>query len=340
MGTRTTSGAAGSTRSRWKTLLWARGQDYPACEVIGADDRSDDGTGQILEEFARRHEKLKAIRIAELPKGWLGKPYALAAAYQRATGDWLVFTDADVRFAPDVLRRAMALARERNWDHLTLLAEVEMPRFWEKVAIGYLGLGFVLGIRPWRVDKPRAGSYMGVGAFQLVRRSVYEAIGTHRRLALEVVDDMKLGKLIKRGGFRSGVASGKGFVCLRWLEGLSNVVRGLTKNIFAGLGFSVLRTIASVLGVVGISVLPFLALPFVHGAGRILAAVSVGFALLLQGSLFRGAGSNPVYAVAHPLGALVFCYILLRSMLVTLWRGGVVWRNTFYPLEELRHGRV
>jgi hypothetical protein len=315
-------------------------QDYPRYEVIGVDDRSQDATGVILDEWAARDPRSKAIHVGQLPAGWLGKPHGLAAAYTQSKGEWLVFTDADVCFAPGLLRHAVALALAKRWDHLTLLAAVDMPDFWEKVAITYLGIGFVLGVRPWRVDNPRAGTYMGVGAFQLIRRSTYEAIGTHRRLAMEVVDDMKLGKLVKQAGFRSGVAPSDGFVAIRWHEGLGKVIEGLTKNMFAGTGYSVRKTLIGVLGIFGISILPFLALPFVHGVAQILAAISVGFAVLFQGILVRGIRLSPLYGLTHPLGAAIFGYILLRSMVVTLWRGGVLWRNTFYPLDELRRGMV
>ncbi len=276
--------------------------------------------------------------IAEIRKQ--GKPYGLYAGYQHAAGDWLVFTDADVRFARDLLRRAVTLAKHKNWDHLTLLAAVDLVGFWETTAVIYLGLGFVFGIQPWQVSNPRSGRYMGVGAFQLLRRSTYEAIGTHQRLAMEVVDDMKLGKLVKQGGFRSGAATSDGFIHVRWHEGLANIVRGLTKNLFAGCSFSVSRVLASVLGVFGMSVLPFLALPLASGLPRALAAVSVVMALTLHALLTRPARVSPLYAFTQPLGAIIFCYMLLRSMLVTLWQKGIVWRDTFYPLEELKRGLV
>ena len=179
------------------------------------------------------------IHVKKLPEGWLGKPNALQAAYSRSSGEWIVFTDADVRFAPDLLRRTMALAQHENWDHMTLLAALELRGFWEVTTVGYLGLGFALGFQPWKVSDPKSDTYFGVGAFQLVRRSAYQAIGTHRRLAMEVVDDIKLGKLIKLGGFRSGLSTSQHFVQIRWHDGFVNLVRGLMKNLFAGYGYSV-----------------------------------------------------------------------------------------------------
>ena len=190
-------------------------------EVIVVNDRSSDATGAILEEFASQNENLKVHHLRELPAGWLGKPMRWRVGYQHATGEWLVFTDADVCFAPDLLRRALALAREKDWDHLTLLPMVDLEGFWEKSALSFWGMGLIFGSEAWRVSDPRSRSYLGVGAFQLLRRSAYEAIGTHRRLALEVVDDMKLGKLVKLSRLRSGVAVAGERLRLRWQEGVA-----------------------------------------------------------------------------------------------------------------------
>ncbi len=315
-------------------------QDYPRYEVIAVNDRSRDPTPQILDEFAGQHAHLKVVHVAELAAGWLGKPHALETAYRRATGEWLVFTDADVRFAPDLLRRTLALALEKRWDHVSLLAIVDLKGFWEKVAVGYWVLGFVLAYEPWRVSDPTARSYVGVGAFQLLRRSTYEAIGRHQRLALEVVDDMKLGLLVKRGGFRSGVAQSEDRLRVRWQEGIGNIVRGLTKNTFAALGYSVAQVAMHLAAIFVFSLLPPLALIFGTGAVRLLAGLIVGVAVVAHAAAAWRSQASSLYGLTYPLGALLFSYILLRSTVVTLWRGGVVWRDTFYPLDELRKGMV
>ena len=113
-----------------------------------------------------------------------------------------------------------------------------MVGFWEHVVLTYFALGFWLGVEPWQAINPRSARYMGVGAFQMIRREVYDAIGQHRRLAMEVIEDMKLGKLVKQGGYRSQVALVNGEVSVRWHAGLGNLVRGTTKNFFAASSFS------------------------------------------------------------------------------------------------------
>lgn len=317
-------------------------QDYPRYEVIAVNDRSRDTTPQILEEFARHHPNLKVIHLSELPKGWLGKPHALWEAYKQASGEWLVFTDADVRFAPDLLRRAVSLARANAWDHLTVMPLLETSGFWEKTALTYWSFGFFLlvGQKPREARNPRSGRYMGVGAFQLLRRSTYEAVGTHRRLAMEVIEDMKLGKLVKHGGFRSAAVLGGDWLRLRYEAGLASIIRGFTKNFFAAVRFRVSLAVAAVVFTLAVSVLPFVALAFTTGWSRVLCGVAVGVAAGLHAQVALTLRVSPFYSVTHPLGALILCYMMARSAAVTLWQGGVRWRDTFYPLDELRKGQV
>jgi hypothetical protein len=313
-------------------------QDYANYEVVAVDDRSGDATPQILDDLAG--PKLKVVHVKRLPPGWLGKPHALQTAYEHSTGEWLVFTDADVWFAPDLLSRVVALAEQRALDHVTLLCPMEMHGFGEKVAVNYWTLGFLLAFEPWRVANPRSKRFLGVGAFQMVRRAAYQAIGTHRRLAMEVVDDMKLGMLIKQAGLRSAVALADERMSLRWQEGLGNVVRGLTKNAFAAGGYRLRTMLVYILGLLAFSILPFAAAGFASGTARALALAACAAAVASQMLTAHGNRISLLYGFTHPLGAAIMVYILARSTAVTLWRGGVTWRGTFYPLDELRKGVV
>jgi glycosyltransferase involved in cell wall biosynthesis len=314
--------------------------DYPNLEIIAVDDRSQDATRRILDDFARTHERFRVVHVTTLPAGWLGKPHALLKAYEASTGDWLLFTDADVQFAPDSLRRAMAVVRQKNLDHLTLLTDVEMVGFWETVLLTFFGLAFQIANDPYRVSNSYSRAYVGIGAFQLMKRDAYEACGTHRRLAMEVVDDMKLAKLVKQARLRSCVGVAQAFVAVRWHAGLGNLVRGVTKNFFAAFGYNVPFVIAAAIGTLLMNVAPFVGVIFGHGWIRVLAAISVVIALAFHVGTDIVARVSPLYALTHPIGAMLFVYMLLRSTAITLWRGGVEWRGTFYKLEELRKGVV
>jgi len=314
--------------------------DYPKFDVIAVNDRSEDETEGILRRAAQRDLRLKVISISSLPAGWLGKPHALQEAYDHSTGEWLIFTDADVHFEPDVVRLAIALAEQRHWDHMPLLCHTKMFSAGEKIAMTFFGMAFLLGVRPWRASNPKSGSYVGIGAFQLIRRSTYEKIGEHRRLAMEVVDDVKLGKLVKEAGCSSGIARSGTLVSVYWHAGVRNIIRGTTKNFFATTGFSLPTVCVQILGLLMLSVMPWLALPFVHGWARLFAAIAVALAICAEGGVAIENGVSPLYALTHPIGALIFGWMLARSTIVTLWQGGITWRGTFYPLEKLKRGVV
>jgi glycosyl transferase family 2 len=315
-------------------------EDYPNFEVVAVDDRSEDATKTILEAAAHANTRLKYVRVDVLPEGWLGKPHGLQQAYEHSTGEWLVFTDADVFFAPDLLRRSVALALENGWDHLTLLGRAEMYGFFETIAMTFFGFGFIMGTKPWQAHDPKSRGYMGVGAFQLVRRSSYETMGTHQRLRMEVVDDMKLGKLMKESGARSGVARAGEAVSVHWQDGVRNMIRGTEKNFFATTGYRLGLVSLQIAGIFLMSVFPFAALPFERGWALVFALIAVGLPVLIHGGAAIEFGVSPLWALTHPIGALIFIWMLARSTIVTLWQGGIFWRGTFYPLEELKRGVV
>lgn len=325
--------------------------DYPDYEVIAVNDRSTDATGSILDDFARRDPHLRVIHLTELPPGWLGKPHALYSGCKVSTGAWLVFTDADVHYAPDVLGRAMAIVTQQKIDHLSLMTSMTMIGFWEHVVMTYFGLGFTMGTEAWSTSNPRSSRYIGIGAFQLIRREVLEAVGGHQRLAMEVVEDMKLGKLVKLGGFSSQVGYAPHHLSVRWHAGLRNLIRGTTKNFFAASSYSLGLVIIQVTGILLMSVLPWATLAWfaiagLMGAPRpdvptlVLAAAAAGISLAVHTSVAISARTSPLYGLTHPIGALIFAWMLTRSTIVTLWRGGIVWRDTFYPLADLRRGLV
>jgi len=332
--------ARDAARELCKALPTLLDQDYPEFEVIVVDDRSRDATARILDEFKTKYSNLKVVHLTHLPQGWIGKPHALARAYEEATGEWVVFIDADVRIARDVLRRVMGMVKENSWDHLNILPHLELVGFWEKTVLTFWALSSIVWLEPWRVSDPDSGRYFGFGALQGLRREVYEQIGTHRRLAMEIVDDIKLGKLVKQAGLRSGVAIAGDRVQLRYVHGLSNIIHSISKSAFAACDYRISRLIGGLLATFIIYALPFVALIFTTGILRGMAAIAVACILTLHGKGLLAVRVSPFYAATHPLGAIMLCYILLHSMTVTLWRGGVIWRDTFYPLDELRNGLV
>jgi glycosyltransferase involved in cell wall biosynthesis len=317
--------------------------DYDNCEIIAVNDRSSDATGEIMDKIAATaagQGRLKIIHVRELPAGWLGKTHAMWSASERATGDWLLFTDADVLFRPDALRRALAYAESVAADHVVLFPRIIMHGPGETMMIAFFQTLFVFGHRPWRVADPRAKDHMGVGAFNLVRRRVYDAVGTYRALRFDVVDDMKLGKVVKNAGYRQRVVFGRDLISIRWAKGARGVVDNLTKNLFAVLSFEWWRALLSCAGLAFLNLGPFLGIGLAHGWARLPYAVALLSMFMIYGGMWLKASVPLYYFFLHPVSTTLFVYITLRSTILTLSRGGVLWRGTFYPLEELRRGRV
>jgi glycosyltransferase involved in cell wall biosynthesis len=319
--------------------------EYDNYEVIAVNDRSTDRTGEIMETVAKNardnsHPLLRVIHHAELPAEWLGKTHAMWTATNLATGDWLLFTDADVLFKPDSLRRAVAYAEAETADHVVLFPQMIMKRPGEFMMIAFFQTMFMFGHRPWKVADPKSRDHMGVGAFNLIRRSVYESIGTYKTLRMEVLDDMKLGKVVKNAGFAQRNVFGGDLISIRWANGAMGVVNNLTKNFFAVLSFRWPLTLISAFGLAFLNLMPFLGVFLAHGWERLPYAIALGsmFAIYLGMSLRSGVPAY--YFLLHPVSTLLFVYTLLRSMAYTLWNDGIIWRGTKYPLEELRKGMV
>jgi hypothetical protein len=317
-------------------------QDYGNLEIIAINDRSRDSTGKIMDGAAREATadrptlRFEVMHIRELPAGWLGKTHAMWLAAQRATGDWILFTDADVKLRPDALRRAIAYAEDVKADHLVLFPTHTLYTVGESMVIAGFQMLFVFGHRPWKVSDPKAKDSMGLGSFNLLRRSVYESVGTFRALRLEVVDDLQLGELVKGRGFAQHAVFGRGLLALRWGHGGLGIVRNLTKNLFAVLHYRWPRALGACLLLLALNVLPFLGVWRAPGWSKAGFAAAVGAIAVLYVGMYRTSHISPAYALLHPVNSLIIAYTLLRSMMATLWHGGVVWRGTKYSLAELR----
>jgi len=324
-----------SVRQALDSLLAA---DYPNLEIIAVDDRSRDRTGAIMDELAAGDDRLRVLHVRELPSNWLGKTHAMWRGYQAAGGEWLLFTDGDVIYAPSTLRQAVFFARASGVDHLALFPDLARGGFLENLVMCGFAFLFTLRYQPWLARTRLRLYYVGVGAFNLIHRRAYEAIGTHRRLAMEVVDDVKLGKLVKDHGLRQDVLGGAGALRVRYQIGIGGVIGGLTKNAFASLNFSLTRLVATTALALALFLGPYSGLLAAGSWGwwaYLACAVSLHtvFGVLLDRS--RLAWWNTVFL---PLLALLFVYVAWRSAWITLRDGGVTWRATFYRLRDLRRG--
>jgi cellulose synthase/poly-beta-1,6-N-acetylglucosamine synthase-like glycosyltransferase len=326
------------------SLLASKGVDL---EVIAVDDRSTDETGTAMDaleqEAPAARVRYVVEHVRELPAGWLGKPNAMARGAALATGEWLLFTDADVVFAEDTLARALAWLELEGADHLLVVPTVMARSAGEAMMLPFLHVLSIWGPRLWRVADPRSRDAVGVGAFNLMRRSTYEAVGGWERLRMEVIEDLRMGYLIKQAGFASRVVTGRNLVRIRWAHGAWGVVTNLTKNVFAAFRFRIGLSITGAVAIAVMCLLPFAGIVLGAGWDRAwlwpsLASLAAVAALYWRYRRFADPNGplTTLWLLMFPAAALLFVYAMVRSTVLTLVRGGVVWRGTFYPLSELR----
>ena len=314
-------------------------QEYSGgLEVVAVDDRSTDRTGVILEELATKYPgTLRVLSVGSLPAGWLGKTHALNVGAREAAGDWLLFTDADVRFSPVCLEQAVRYAIEEEWDHLTLVPDILCRGVLLRGFVAVFALVFEITQRPWRASDPRAREHVGVGAFNLIRADTYESVGTHQAIRMRPDDDMKLAKLVKGHGFRQGVAYGTGLVAVEWHQTLRGAVRGLSKSMFPAVDYRIDATVVGVVLLLLTNVVPVFGL-FSRGAVKVLCGC--GFLSTYFLYAYRSEHSRVDtpwwYATLHPFGVCVFVCAMLRSACTTIASGGIEWRGTRYPLGSLK----
>jgi len=315
-------------------------QDYPWIDVIAVNDRSRDTTGALMDEVAARFPgKMTVMHVTELPAGWLGKVHALALGAKQAEvltqPVFLLFTDGDVVFRADALRRTLVRAVDANADHIVTMPTMDLRRWDEGVVIGFFQIFAMWGVRLWKAEDPKARrDAVGVGAFNMMRASAYRAIGGFEGQKMDIVEDLRLARRVKDAGLRQRICFGQGLAKVHWASGARGLVGVMTKNIFAALRFRVLVVVAACVWLGVFAVGPAVGL-FFSGlrVPSVITLACAGWAYRMYG---RSSGVSAWYALGFPVGAVVFIFALLRSMMVTLVQGGVSWRGTFYSLRELR----
>jgi chlorobactene glucosyltransferase len=316
---------------------------YPRFEVIVVDDKSEDGTGDVARRLSRGNaERLEVVGGEQLPKGWLGKPWACAQGVSHARGEILLFTDADTTHTPELLARAVVALESA--DLVTVMGRQLMESFWERLvqpqvfAMILSRFAHVKGqLRPsqWR-DAIANGQYL------LFRRSAYDALGGHAAVRHEVVEDLRLAQIVVAGGWRLSMLVDEDAFATRMYRSLREMWIGWSKNMAIGAKQSVpplLRPVVMPLSILALTALwiapPVLLLASLAGFGaeplRVWALCTVGVSMLLWASITRAMGQPFAYGLIYPLGSAVVVAIVTRSWL----RGSrVQWKDREYRVEQ------
>jgi glycosyltransferase involved in cell wall biosynthesis len=314
--------------------------DYPDYEILVVNDRSTDRTGEILARMQTVYPQLEVVTVTELPSGWLGKNHALQFSADRASGELLLFTDADIIMQPSALRRGVYFLETEKLDHIAATPDVEMPGWLLESFVVIFVMMFTLFVKPWNVRNPKSKAHVGIGAFNLIRTSVYRAFDGHRPIAMRPDDDLKLGKLVKKNGYAQAMVSGRGYLLVRWYTSLRELIHGLEKNAFSGVDYSIGMILFSTFALSLVLIWPFLAVWIVPGVARWLYLATVILHLLAYMLVAKETRYSLRGVLAFPIIIGLFLYIQWRAMLLTYWRNGIRWRDTHYSLAELKANKV
>jgi len=315
-------------------------QDYPDFELVVVDDRSTDGTPGILRALAVADPRLRVARVDALPDDWLGKNHALQVGATQASGALLLFADADVMLRPDALARAVRLLELRRADHLAVAPAMAVPTWPLALVVNYFMMWFLLYLRPWKAPDPRSRAFIGIGAFNLVRAAAFRAVGGFSAIRLRPDDDIMLGKLLKRAGHRQLLAAGASVAAVEWYRTLPEMARGFRKNAFAGLHYNIALVLGALAGTLLLAVWPFAAVWVTTGAERWCYAAAAAAQVLAYAGPSFARRERRWLALLYPVASLLFVGIVAAAVGRTLRRGGIEWRDTFYPLAALRENRV
>lgn len=316
-----------------ETLL---AQDYANLEIIVVNDRSTDGTGEVLGAMRRRHPGLVILEIHELPAGWLGKHHALHCGAALAKGDILLFTDADIHMASDTVTRAVSRLEQAGLDHLCLLFKNKARGWLLNAFILDAGSGLFLLFKPWLAADPGSRRFMGVGAFNMVRRQAYEQVGGYAAIRTHPIDDLMLGKIIKEAGLGQECLSAYEFVTVIWYASTGAMIDGLMKNVFALVGYNTALALAGAFGAGLLTIAPQWGALLCHGPTRLVFFLAVVLRLVFFSQVARHSGLSFWLTPAALLTPYLSVYTIVRAVVVTLKNKGITWRGSYYPLEELR----
>jgi hypothetical protein len=258
----------------------------------------------------------------------------------QARGEYLLFTDADVHYAPDTIKRAVARMQDRNLDHLCLFFRMTAPGHLLSLLIADSLAGGFSMLKPWLVSRPESRYFVGAGAFNMIRRNFYHSFEGHRPIRLCPVDDVLLGRMAKASRGRCDCLFGGNFVSLDWYQSVGEMVRALRKNTFAILDYRLSLLLAGTAILASLHILPLWGLLLADGPAWLLCGAITAVNVLTLTWAVQAFQMDLRCLYWFPVTPYIKLYIIWRATVLTLMQGGIDWRGTFYPLDELKRHKV
>jgi glycosyltransferase involved in cell wall biosynthesis len=316
-------------------------QDYPNFEMIVCNDRSDDNTAAIVEKIAAEDPRLRLVNIESLPEGWCGKNNAMQTGILQSKGEWICMIDADCSQTSNrTLSVAIQHARDNEIDLFSILPDLEMHGFWEKVIQPVCSGVMMIWFSPDKVNNPKKPNAYANGAFMLMRREVYDAAGTHEAVKDQVNEDMHMADIIKKSGKKLRVIRGDGLYKVRMYASFKQIIRGWSRIFFGTFGTLRRLTISFLLMAV-MGLLPYAAAIIgllAYKSGGSTEALVCGIAGLagvaMQQSVifryYRLLGNAGLLAITYSMACVITLYVIIISMTKLRPGATVTWKSTSY----------
>lgn len=319
------------------------GQDYDNYEVIAVDDSSEDGTASIIRRLAAKDPRVIPVMAGAKPDGWMGKNWACMEGFKKATGELLLFTDADTRHLPNTVSLSVSHLLSFNLDALTVIPRMLALDWWTRVTLPMISTFLHTQFSALKVNDPAKKTGYFFGSFFIIRRQTYRDVGMHEGVRQEIIEDGALGRKVKSGGYKIRMVRGEHLVEAVWARSASTLWNAL-KRLMVPLFLQSGRTAVGIF--VAVLFLLFMPFPFMAYSAASFSDVSamVLFATSLLASILiyaasaveskKGLSLGLASAVFAPVGGLVVALSFLAGLLQAKSRNAVSWRGRSYSLKD------
>jgi len=332
-----------------KCLESLLGQDYPNFEIIAVNDSSNDKTGDIIYEYAKKNSCIVTVNAKPKPDGWAGKNWACYEGYLRATGDVFLFTDADTVHSPYTMSLALGHVLRDNLDAVTAIPRLLCKDVWTKITLPMLSNFLHSRFSPLRVNNPKTKTGYFFGSFYMITRRTYEMVGTHKIVKHELVEDGALGGMVKEQKFRMKMVRGERYIEAIWSRDFQTLWHGLRRLMISIHSQNKIAASMMTIAVFFLLFEPFLLVPYSlvlylqsdDFVSQIMFDINLGTVciIILANAIQSkfGVFQNPFYALASPLSAAIISLSFIASILSAKKAGAVNWRDRRYTVRESQH---
>ncbi|MFL6341918.1 MAG: glycosyltransferase [Nitrososphaeraceae archaeon] len=332
-----------------KCLESLLGQDYPNFEIIAVNDSSNDKTGDIIYEYAKKNSCIVTVNAKPKPDGWAGKNWACYEGYLRATGDVFLFTDADTVHSPYTMSLALGHVLRDNLDAITAIPRLLCKDVWTKITLPMLSNFLHSRFSPLRVNNPKTKTGYFFGSFYMITRRTYEMVGTHKIVKHELVEDGALGGMVKEQKFRMKMVRGERYIEAMWSRDFQTLWHGLRRLMISIHSQNKIAASMMTIAVFFLLFEPFLLVPYSlvlylqsdDFVSQIMFDINLGTVciIILANAIQSkfGVFQNPFYALASPLSAAIISLSFIASILSAKKAGAVNWRDRRYTVRESQH---